>query len=147
MRLRRSTSRDLVVLLRIDGLARADAARRRWLREAVRNRTVYAFANRGRPFACGVLTQNFFQRPFIEMVFVAECERRKGFGSKLISRLEALGLRSGVVWTSTNQSNKAMRQLLKKHGFALRGRVSGLDEGDPELFYRRVNTATHQAAK
>jgi GNAT superfamily N-acetyltransferase len=85
--------------------------------------------------AYGVLTRSFFRRPFIEMLQVAEAERRKGYGNRLLAELETKGLRHGEIWTSTNRSNKAMRSLLRKRGFVLTGRVSRLDRGDVELFY------------
>ena len=85
--------------------------------------------------AYGVVTKSFFGRPFIEMLYVAPNERRKGHGERLLCRLETAGLRDHEVWVSTNQSNRPMQKLLKKRGFIRCGRVVGLDEGDPELFY------------
>jgi GNAT superfamily N-acetyltransferase len=74
------------------------------------------------------------------MLFVAEGARRQGLGEHLLAGLEDRGLGLGEVWTSTNRSNRAMRMLLKKRGFRQSGRVTGLDEGDPEIFYvKRAN--------
>ncbi|MFI5357036.1 MAG: GNAT family N-acetyltransferase [Opitutales bacterium] len=81
------------------------------------------------------MSKRFFGRPFIEMLWVSEDERRQGHGAALLDRLVRIGLRSGEVWTSANQSNRSMQRLLKRHGFLWCGRVSGLDAGDPELFY------------
>jgi len=100
-------------------------------------RVAYVLVDLGHMVAYGILTRGFFQRPFVEMLNVAEDERRKGYGASLLAALEARGLRYGELWTSTNRSNKPMRRLLKKRGFVLAGCISGLDVGDPELFYRK----------
>jgi hypothetical protein len=42
------------------------------------------------------------------------------------------------LWTSTNQSNQAMRLLLPRLGFIESGRIDNLDEGDPELVFVRL---------
>ena len=137
MRIRRGILKDLPALLAVDELARADDKRKRWLRDAIKQRSVYVLCERHVPVAYGVLTRNFFHRSFIEMLYVAKDERRKGYGAALLAGLETAGMRAGEVWTSTNQSNRPMRQLLKKQGFAMRGKVTGLDEGDPEVFYQK----------
>ena len=137
MQIRRATASDFSKLLAIDDAAQTDAARKRWLRGAIRRRIVYVLTAGGPPVAYGIVAPSFFNRPFIEMLYVVKEERRKGHGGHLLSYLESRGLRNGEVWTSTNRSNKAMRSLLKKNDFALSGRVSGLDEGDPELFYKK----------
>lgn len=43
---------------------------------------------------------------------------------------------SGKLFTSTNRSNGPMRQLLTGHGWHRCGELSGLAEGDPEMFFR-----------
>jgi GNAT superfamily N-acetyltransferase len=135
MQIRRGTIKDLPGLLAVDQIACTNAGRRRWLRAAILNRCVYVLTREGLIAGYGVLTKSFFQRPFIEMLLVAEEERRKGCGDALLARLESVASRAGEVWTSTNRSNKPMRRLLRKRGFVFCGRVSGLDAGDPELFY------------
>jgi ribosomal protein S18 acetylase RimI-like enzyme len=136
VRLRRAKAGDLAALLAIDEWPRVDAARRRWLREMIRTRGVYLLSQRGRPLAYGVLRRSFLGgRHFVEQLWVARNARRQGWGGALLAHFETLAMRSGEVWTSTNRSNKRMQRLLKKRGFVLRGRVSGLDAGDAELFY------------
>jgi GNAT superfamily N-acetyltransferase len=138
MHIQLATLKDYPRLVALDRLARSNPNRRRWLRRAVRERVAYVLVDLGRIVAYGILTRSFFQRPFVEMLYVAEDERRKGYGESLLAALEDRGLRHGDLWTSTNRSNKPMRRLLKKRGFALAGRISGLDAGDPELFYHKT---------
>ena len=135
MRIRKATLRDYSKLVTLDWPARSSRDRNRRLRRAISEGDAYVVADHDRLVAYGVLTRSFFQRPFIETLQVAQKERRKGYGSRLLARMEAGGLRHGEVWASTNRSNSAMRALLKKRGFILTGRVSRLDRGDVELFY------------
>ena len=75
----------------------------------------------------------FFGKPFISLLIVSPGARRLGLGAGLLSHNASA---YPEVWTSTNQSNSAMRKLLDKAGWRYCGELSGLDEGDPERFYR-----------
>ena len=75
----------------------------------------------------------FFGKPFISLLIVSPDARRLGLGAGLLSHNSSA---YPEVWTSTNQSNSAMRKLLDKAGWRYCGELSGLDEGDPERFYR-----------
>ncbi len=77
----------------------------------------------------------FFEKPFISLLIVSPQARRCGLGAGLLSYAARAHLE---VWTSTNQSNEPMRKLLDKVGWQYCGEVSGLDDGDPERFYRAV---------
>jgi GNAT superfamily N-acetyltransferase len=78
----------------------------------------------------------FFGRDFIELLVVAETHRRQGVGALLLSSARAAAANARV-FTSTNESNAPMRALLASDGWTLSGRLTGLDDGDPELvFYR-----------
>jgi GNAT superfamily N-acetyltransferase len=135
MTLGRAKLGDHRELIAFDEVAQSDKQRGDWLKQAIRERSVWVLAVGLKIKAYGILRENFFHRPFIEMLYVARAERRKGYGASLLASLEANGLRHGEVWTSTNQSNQAMRKLLKERGFHQTGRVTGLDKGDPEVFY------------
>lgn len=82
---------------------------------------------------CCLDHQYFFGKPFISLLIVSADARRQGLGAGLLSH-HARACRE--VWTSTNHSNSAMRKLLDKVGWRCCGELSGLDEGDPERFYR-----------
>lgn len=84
--------------------------------------------------AYGVLNYHFFGCGFIEMVMVGEHERRQGLGRALIGVLEAK-CDNAKLFSSTNESNVAMRRLLEQQGFIQSGRIENLDEGDPEVVY------------
>lgn len=76
----------------------------------------------------------FFHKPFVSLLIVAPEARRRGLGAGLLSFCAS---DHDEIWTSTNRSNTAMRGLLDKAGWRYCGEVAGLDEGDPELFYKR----------
>ena len=75
----------------------------------------------------------FFAKPFISLLVVSLDTRRLGLGTGLLSHSSSA---HPEVWTSTNQSNSAMRKLLDKTGWRYCGELSGLDDGDPERFYK-----------
>lgn len=76
----------------------------------------------------------FFERPFISLLIIEEKARRKGYARSL---LRSAASAHPELWTSTNRSNVAMRDLLKTEGWTFCGEVEGLDAGDPELFFKR----------
>ncbi len=78
----------------------------------------------------------FFAQPFVALLVVAPGFRRRGFASRLLAAVEAEV--AGPLWTSTNRSNAPMIALLEGRGYDRMGEVAGLDEGDPELFFRRL---------
>lgn len=75
----------------------------------------------------------FFGKPFVSLLVVSADARRLGMGAGLLSHHASA---YPEVWTSTNRSNSVMRKLLDKAGWRYCGELSGLDEGDPERFYR-----------
>jgi GNAT superfamily N-acetyltransferase len=78
-----------------------------------------------------VKRRHFFGRDFVDLLFVAPGRRRKGIGSALM-RAALGGAATTRVFVSTNESNTAMRELLRREGWAPAGVLTGLDEGDPE---------------
>lgn len=78
--------------------------------------------------------RGFFGRDFVELLMVDSPHRRTGVGRALLRA--AVG-RAGTsrVFTSTNHSNRAMRELLEAEGWSHSGWLEGLDDDDPELVY------------
>ncbi|MEO8550695.1 MAG: GNAT family N-acetyltransferase, partial [Kofleriaceae bacterium] len=81
-----------------------------------------------------IANPTFFAQWFIVLVIVHPDQRRRGVASALISDAEARAT-TARMFTSTNQSNTAMQNLLAHLGWAPSGIVDNLDEGDPELIY------------
>ena len=68
------------------------------------------------------------------MVYVAKSERRRGVGRSLMRAL-ANQCKTSKLFTSTNESNSAMRALLATLGYVPSGVIENLDPGDPELVF------------
>jgi len=79
----------------------------------------------------GLKPGHFYQRDFIDLLFVATHRRRQGVGRTLM-RAALQNASTSRVFTSTNESNTPMRQLLRSEGWSPSGVLAGLDEGDPE---------------
>jgi GNAT superfamily N-acetyltransferase len=77
---------------------------------------------------------HFYQRDFIDLLLVAPRARRQGVGRALM-RAALRNASTSRVFTSTNESNTPMRQLLHSDGWRPSGVLTGLDEGDPEHVY------------
>jgi ribosomal protein S18 acetylase RimI-like enzyme len=83
--------------------------------------------------------RRFFGRDFVEFLFVAPAVRRSGLGTHLLcAALDLEG--TPQVFTSTNQSNTLMRDLLTQADWQPSGLLEGLDDGDPELVFFRWRT-------
>jgi ribosomal protein S18 acetylase RimI-like enzyme len=84
--------------------------------------------------AAYVLNYTFYDRGFVEMLYVEKGHRGRGIGSALMHHA-AGRCEMSQLFTSTNQSNVVMQRLLAKLGFERSGIIENLDEGDPELVY------------
>jgi len=84
---------------------------------------------------------HFYQRDFIDLLFVAPRCRRQGVGRALIQTALQHASTSRV-FVSTNESNTPMRELLRSEGWSPSGVLTGLDEGDPEhVFFHDTPSA------
>jgi GNAT superfamily N-acetyltransferase len=82
-----------------------------------------------------VSERSFFGNEFVELLQVLPTARRLGVASGLLEMVSR-HRRSPKLFTSTNLSNGAMQGVLSRLGWSSAGIVHGLDDGDPELFYR-----------
>jgi GNAT superfamily N-acetyltransferase len=92
------------------------------------------------PIGYGILNRSFFDRAWIELLFVAETRRRQGAGNALLEHMER-ACQETRIWTSTELPNLPMQSLLKKRGYHLTGVVENLQK-NPELFYYKDLTLT-----
>ncbi len=81
-----------------------------------------------------IFDYRFFDLGWIELIIIGEKHRGKGIGGQAID-LICQQSKTDKVFTSTNSSNIQMQKALGKVGFSFAGKINGLDEGDPELFY------------
>ncbi len=65
---------------------------------------------------------------------MTESERRKGVGDAILETIER-ARRADRLFTSTGESNAAMRALLEKRGYKPSGTIQNLDPDDTELVF------------
>jgi GNAT superfamily N-acetyltransferase len=132
---RAAGSDDIADLIAADPYAQINAERLSAIAAWVDAGHCFLAEREGRVVGFSVLNRHWFDSFFIKLVFVAEAERRAGVGMAMIEHLIGLMPPGEKLWTSTNQSNQAMRLLLPRLGFIESGRIDNLDEGDPELVF------------
>jgi GNAT superfamily N-acetyltransferase len=132
--IRHSGARDRPAFGQIDPRAASDLVRRAKIDAAAAARRCWVAERKGRLIGYGVLTEHFYDRPFIDIVYVAEDSRRSGGGSALLEAIER-SISGDRIFTSTNESNEPMRALLLKRGYAPSGHIENLDSNDPELVF------------
>jgi N-acetylglutamate synthase-like GNAT family acetyltransferase len=133
MNFRRAKKSDVSVIAAFDWFADAELKK---LEGSIADGRCFVVASSGKLVGCGTLSYNFFDRGFVDLLYVTTTDRRKGLGAGLLCCIES-ACATPIIFTSTNLSNLPMQGLLSKSGYQLSGVVEGLDEGDPELFYRK----------
>lgn len=126
---------DITALIAIDPLSLTEPTRRESIAHWAAGGQCHLALRLEKPIGYVALTRDFFHQPFIEMLIVAEADRRSGVGIALIEHCKGLVAVGEKLWSSTNRSNTPMRALFAKAGFIESGIVENLDEGDPELIF------------
>jgi GNAT superfamily N-acetyltransferase len=96
----------------------------------------YVAVHENRSVGYAVMTRSFFDRAFIELLMVGADFRRRGIASAMLAYLEDASP-TPRLWTSTNESNAPMRALLASRSYIHSGTIEGVDDGDPEMFFRK----------
>ncbi len=142
MEIRLATDADGEAIKGLDEAAglneRRQASVDRWLRR----RECWVAVMDGRVVAYAAFGYSFYERGFVEMLYVAKNHRGRGIGLALMNHFGQI-CDTTDMFTSTNQSNMPMQRLLAKGGFLPSGVIENLDEGDPELVYfKRLRNET-----
>jgi len=125
---------DAAVLKTLDEVARDEPSRQAYIDRAVASEQCFVALNDSDPVGYAVLSYQFYQNGWVDMLYVARASRRRGIGTALLAHLEQNCI-TPKLFASTNQSNRPMRALLEKAGFQSSGVIHNLDVGDPELVY------------
>ncbi len=126
---------DIAALIAIDPLAMSDAGRRQSIAQWAAGGKCFLALRGDKPVGYVALTRAFFHQPFVELLTVAEDDRRSGVGLALLGHCVEKTPPGEKLWSTTNQSNLAMQGLLAKGGFTRSGVIENLDAGDPELVF------------
>lgn len=136
MNIRKATTSDLPHLVAFDTVTRGLERRIDEIKSAIVHGQCWVYAEKAPPTGYAIFENNFFGRPFVRLLFVANDHRRKGIASRLVQHLETVGGQDRM-FVSANQSNAAMRALLERLGYHQCGEIHGLDEGDAELVFMK----------
>ena len=130
-------------ILAIDEIAQCDQERIDFIDRVLDSATCLVADSNGTVIAYGVLEYSFFGNGFVSMLYVAKSARRRGVGRSLMRAL-ANQCKASKLFTSTNESNSAMRALLATLGYVPSGVIENLDPDDPELvFFLNLNRRGH----
>jgi len=128
---------DLGRMAEVDPLTAANAERSDHLGALLEQGMSWGAIGDGELVGFAVVTRNFYNYPFVDLLVVAEAARRRGAGSALMAHCAAVH-DADRIFTSTNESNAPMRALLAKAGWLPAGVVHYLDPGDPELIFVKL---------
>ena len=134
MELRIATIKDADAIIAFDLVVVSEPARAQFIHDQIKSSACYVAVIDAKVVAYAVLNYKFYDNGWIEMLYVHPQFRRQEIGSALIRHL-INECRTPKLFTSTNQSNYPMQQLLATLGFDRSGFIENLDEGDPELVY------------
>jgi ribosomal protein S18 acetylase RimI-like enzyme len=136
MQIRLARPADLEPVIELDPIAQAEPSRRDFLEAAIRSGECWVAEPSGSPAGFVVLQYTFYGHGFVPLLVVHQPVRRQGLGRALLEHAAAV-CTTPKLFTSTNESNTAMRSLLAALGFEPSGVIHNLDPGDPELVYVR----------
>jgi GNAT superfamily N-acetyltransferase len=135
-RIRSASLGDLDRLISLDQVALREVTRVATIQRGIDGGTCWvADDNSGRPLGYALLNKRaFFGFDFVELLYVEPSARRRGVGRALIEHLER-ECTTAKLFTSTNESNTAMRELLARLGYRRSGVIYNLDKNDPEFIF------------
>jgi len=125
---------DIDQLAEIDPLTARDAKRREHVGELLALGLSWGAFGGGELAGFAIVSRHFFNFPFVDLLHVAEAQRRQGVAWALMDHCEQTH-DADRIFTSTNESNGPMRALMAKASWRPCGQVDALDPGDPELFF------------
>ncbi len=132
--IRRASRDDLEAMTAIDPKLRTEPQRAEHIAPLLDLGLSWLAERDGRALAYVIATTRFFDRPFVDLLVVADEARRLGVGTALMAACEDQH-DDDRLFTSTNESNQPMRALLAKAGYRVSGVIENLDPGDPELVF------------
>ena len=129
---------DVEGLYSIDQIARQTEERREFIHDSVTDGTCLVAMAGKETVGYSVLNYAFYHQGCIDMLYVADGQRRRGVGTALLAAMEQR-CQTPKLFTSTNLSNLPMQSLLARNGYVLSGVIHNLDDSDPEIvYYKRL---------
>jgi RimJ/RimL family protein N-acetyltransferase len=136
--LKKATEKDKSLAVAIDYALDKDEhielKREEKITTAISNNECFIVLADNRAVGFVIFDYHFFDKGRVELMIIDEKYRGKGIGGQVFDLLCKL-CKTDKIFTSTNSSNLPMQKALTKSGFTFIGKLDGLDDGDPELFY------------
>lgn len=136
--LRMATKKDTSLVVAfdyaLDKVEHIEQKREEKITKAISDKECFIVLADNREVGFIIFDYRFFDQGWIELIIIEEKYRGKGIGGQAID-LVCKQSKTNKVFTSTNSSNIQMQKALTKVGFTFAGKIDGLDDGDPELFY------------
>ncbi len=141
--LRKATIKDKVLVVdfdyNLDKVEHIELRREEKITKAILDEECFIILANNRAVGFVIFDYRFFDQGWIELLILGEKYRGKGIGGQAID-LICKQCKTNKIFTSTNSSNTQMQKALSKVGFSFAGKINGLDDGDPELFYyKKIN--------
>ena len=108
--------------------------RKEQITKAISDNECFIILEGSEPVGFVLFDYRFFSQGWVELLIIDEKHRGKGIVGNVFNLLSQQ-CKTEKIFTSTNNSNLPMQKALTKAGFTFSGKLNGLDEGDPELFY------------
>ncbi|MEM9982575.1 MAG: GNAT family N-acetyltransferase [Bacteroidota bacterium] len=136
--LRKATIQDKALVVafdyHLDKVEHIELKRAEKITKAILSKECFIISMDNSTVGFALFDYRFFDQGWIELIVIDEKYRGKGAGVQAMN-LICKQSKTNKVFTSTNNSNTRMQKALNKAGFSFAGKIDGLDEGDPELFY------------
>ena len=140
--LRKATVKDKTLVVAFDynlnKVEHIELKREEKITKAIADEQCFIIVVHDRAVGFILFDYRFFDQGWIELIILEEKYRGIGIGTQALE-LICQQSKTNKVFTSTNSSNTKMQKAVTKAGFSYAGKVHGLDEGDPELFYFSTN--------
>jgi RimJ/RimL family protein N-acetyltransferase len=138
IRLRKATNKEKLIVVdidyRLDKNEHIKLNREEKITKAISRDECFLILSDHQVIGFLIFDYRFFDQGWIELIIIDEKYRGKGIGGKVFDLL-CEKCRTDKIFTSTNISNTRMQKVLTKANFSFAGKLNGLDDGDPELFY------------
>jgi ribosomal protein S18 acetylase RimI-like enzyme len=138
MAIRKASTEDLDIVTDIDAAALGSDRRKRYLRSAIKTGKchVWEYGTAIKGFI--VFNYTFYGYGFVTLIGVAPEHQRQGLGTELMLYAASI-CTSKKIFTSTKDSNKAMKMLCIKLDYERSGEIENLyAQGNTEVVYCKV---------
>jgi ribosomal protein S18 acetylase RimI-like enzyme len=131
---RKAVPVEIDAVVKCDAYTQSRTSRRAFIESAIARGQCSVTVSGDRIAGFVVLNYSFFEQGFVPLIVVAPEYRRAGIGLELLRTVQA-ECSTDKLFTSTNSSNTAARQLFSEAGLVRSGVIENLDAQDPELGY------------